>query len=217
MPDDVPKSISYTGPSMNPTLKFPDKLQVVPYTGRKIKRGDVVVFFSPENHRMVVHRVISVNARGLRTRGDHNRDSDPWILGTDHIIGRVVSAQLGNRRRTISGGTTGWLYTSRLKAIRLINSKMYSLLGPAYHRLAGADLIRRCLPRRVQARVLSFHRPAGTELNLLMGRHVIGRLPPGRKGWEIRPPFRLLVDEAKLPGGATPQSRRGDGDPKGEA
>jgi hypothetical protein len=215
MPDDAPKSISYTGPSMNPTLKFPEKLQVVPYKGRKIKRGDVVVFISPENHRMVVHRVISVDDKGLRTRGDHNRDSDPWILGPEHIVGRVVSTQLGNRRRTISGGTRGRLYTSRLKAIRLIDSKICALLGPAYHRLAGAGLLRRCLPRRVQTRVLSLHRPVGTELQLLMGRRVIGRLSPGRNEWEIRPPFRLLVDEAKLPGVESPQSK-GDGTPKSE-
>ena len=205
MPDNALKSISYTGPSMNPTLKAPEKLQVVPYAGREIKRGDVAVFFPPENHRMVVHRVISVGARGCKTRGDHNRDSDPWILSPEHIVGQVVSAQLGNRWRTISGGTRGRLYSLRLRAIYLIASKIYSLLSPAYHRLAGAGILRRCLPHQVKTRVLSFHCPAGTELQLLMGRCVIGRLLPGQKEWEIRPPFRLLVDEAKLPGGAPPQ------------
>jgi signal peptidase I len=205
VPDDTPKSISYTGPSMNPTLKAPEKLHVVPYKERKIKRGDVVVFFSPESHRMVVHRVISVDARGCRTRGDYNRDSDTWILGPERIVGRVVSAQLGNRRRTISGGMRGLLYSSRLRAIYLMKSKIYSLLGPTYHRLAGAGLLRRWLPWYEQSRVVSFHRPAGTELQLLIGRRVIGRLLPGRREWEIRPPFRLLVDEAKIPGGAPPQ------------
>jgi hypothetical protein len=213
MPDEALKSISYTGPSMNPTLKAPEKLQVVPYAGREIKRGDVVVFFSPENHRMVVHRVISIDARGLRTRGDHNSDSDPLILGPEHIVGRVVSAQLGNRRRTIAGGTRGRLYSSRLRAIYMLNSKIYSLLGPAYHRLAGASFLRRRLPRLAQTRVLSFHRPAGTELKLLMGRRVIGRLLPGRKEWEIQPPFRLFVDEVKLPNGAT-LNQRGAGLPE---
>jgi len=203
MPDEVIKSISYTGPSMNPTLKAPEKLQVVPYMGREIKRGDVVVFFPPENHRMVAHRVVSVYAKGLMTRGDHNIDNDPWILSPEHIVGQVISAQLSNTKRMISGGTRGRLYSLRLRAIYLIALKICSLLSPAYHRLAGAGILRRCLPRWVQTRVLSFHHPAGTELQLLIGRRVIGRLQPGRKKWEIRPPFRLLVDVAKLPRGST--------------
>ena len=47
--------------------------------------------------------------------------------------------------------------------------------------------------------MISLNRDGETELQLLMGRRVIGRWLPGRTGWSIRRPFRLFVDEAALP------------------
>jgi hypothetical protein len=51
----------------------------------------------------------------------------------------------------------------------------------------------------MEPKVLSFDRAAGTELQLLIGRRVIGRWPPGKIGWQIRRPYRLFVDEEALP------------------
>ena len=201
MPDDASRSISYTGPSMNPTLKTPDILQVVAYQGKKIHRGDVIVFRPPGSNHMVVHRVISVDAEGVRTRGDHNSNLDPWVLSPDRIVGRVVRAQWGNRRRLIQGGLRGRLSSIRVKTIHIIDSKMSSLLYPIYHRLAQTGLLRRWLLFRMRTRVLCFERSTGTELQLLLGRRVIGRLPPGRNEWVIWRPFRLFVDETSLPRG----------------
>lgn len=199
MPDDAPKSISYIGSSMNPTLKAPDTLQVLPYGGGKIQRGDVTVFLPPGSNHMVVHRVISVNAQGIRTRGDHNRDMDPWILSPDRIVGRVVGAQWGNRRRSIYGRVRGRLCSFGVRAIRLIDLKISSLFRPIYHRLAQTGALRRWSPAWVKTRVLSFDRSTGMELQLLMGQRVIGRLLPGKNQWVIRRPFRLFVDEGSLP------------------
>jgi len=201
MPDDARKSISYLGPSMNPTLKAPDLLQVVPYQGKEIHRGDVIVFRPPGSKGMVVHRVISVDAQGVRTRGDHNTDLDPWVLSPDRIVGRVVGAQWGNWRRSISGGLRGRSYAFGVRIIRMIDSKISPLLHPIYHRLAQTGILRRWLPFGVDTRILCFNRSTGTELQLLLGRRVIGRLLPGRNEWVIRRPFRLLVNEASLPRG----------------
>jgi hypothetical protein len=51
----------------------------------------------------------------------------------------------------------------------------------------------------MKTRAISLSHPAGTELQLLMGRRVIGRWLPGMSGWNIRRPFRLFVDEEALP------------------
>ena len=122
MHGDASKLVVYIGPSMNPTLKTPDRLQVVPYQGEKIQRGDVIVFRPPGTHNMVVHRVSSVNAQGIRTRGDKNSDIDPGILSPDRIVGRVVSAQWGNRWRPIHGGLRGGLYSLVVRVICVIDS-----------------------------------------------------------------------------------------------
>lgn len=199
MPGDASKLIVYVGTSMNPTLKAPDVFQVVPYQGEKIQPGDVIVFRPPGSRDMVVHRVISVNAQGIRTRGDKSSDIDSWILSSNCVVGRVVWAQRGNRRRSIYGGLAGRLYSLGVRAIHIIDSKVSSLLHPTYHRLAGTGVFRRWLPSRIQTRVLSFDRSIGTELQLLVGRRVIGRLVPGRNEWMIQRPFRLFINEASLP------------------
>jgi len=150
---------------------------------------------------MVVHRVISVDTQGVRTRGDKNSELDPWILSADRIVGRVVWAQWGKKQRSICGGLRGQLALFRARTIRMIDSKISSLLYPIYHRLAQTGVLRRCSPFKIHMRVLCFDRSTGTELQLLLGQRVIGRLLPGSNQWVIRRPFRLLVNETSLPRG----------------
>jgi hypothetical protein len=193
------RDMNYMGPSMNPTLKSGDGINVIPYGKRKIRIGDVIVFPSPKGYHNVVHRVISVDSQGIRTRGDNNSNIDPWTLSHDGIIGHVFWVQRGNRRRSIHGGLRGVLYSLGIRVTRMIDSKISPLLHPPYHWLARTGAFRPWLSARMQTRVLSFDRSTGTELQLVMGQRVIGRLLPGRSQWVIRRPFRLFVDEAALP------------------
>jgi len=193
------KSIIYTGPSMNPTLRSGDGLQIIPYNGKKIRSGDVIVFNSPEDGRKITHRVVSINSAGIKTRGDNNKNIDPWLLSSEKIIGRVVYAQRGKRRRTIFGGMIGQSYSVTYRVARKFSSAISPLLRPPYHWLAQAGFIKRWLKIWTKLQILSLKRPAGQELQLLLGPHVIGRLLPGRVQWNIRRPFRLIVDEESLP------------------
>jgi len=193
------KRINYIGPSMNPTLKSGDRLCVSPCDGQRIQRGDVVVFISPEDGSKVVHRVVSSNPSGIRTRGDNNNRVDPWLLSHDEILGRVVSAKRGNRWRRVFGGKIGQLLGVAIRAFRALDAGVSSRLRPKYNRLEMAGIFRPWLPTRIKIRVISFNRPEGTELQLLMGRRVVGRWLPGMSRWYIRRPFRLFVDESTLP------------------
>jgi len=194
-----PKRITYIGPSMNPTLKPGDLLCVSPCDGQRIQCGDVVVFISPEDGSRVVHRVVSSNPSGIRTRGDNNNQCDPWVLSPDHIVGCVVSLRRGNRRLKVFGGLPGHFSAMAIRAINIIDVNLTSLLRPFYQRLARAGVCRRWLPSRMRPRVISFNRDEGTELQLVMGRRVIGRWLEGKTRWHIRRPFRLFVDEESLP------------------
>ena len=194
-----PNSTSYLGSSMHPALKPGDRLQVIPSNGQKVRRGDVVIFVPPGSECRIVHRVVSIDAEGIKTRGDNNYDLDQWILRSDHILGRVVSAQRGKRRRRIFGGLMGQLYHSVVRAINLCNSSVSAMLRPSYDRLAKSGIFRRCLPAKMRPRVISLNRAAGKELQLHLGRRIIGKWLPGHKGWHIRRPFRLIVNEESLP------------------
>jgi signal peptidase len=192
-------NMNYTGPSMNPTLKAGDGLGVIPYRGKEIRIGDVVVFRHPEAQHNVVHRVVSVNSHGVRTRGDNSITIDPWVLRPGDIIGRVISAQRNHKNVSIHGGAWGRALAPVLWTRKRANSTVSRILHPAYHLLARSGLFRKCLPLHRKTRILSFNRPQGTELHLLLGTRVIGRRPPGGDQWQIARPFRLFLDETSLP------------------
>ena len=193
------KILNYIGPSMNPLFKSGDQLQIASCDLEEIRVGDVLVFVSPEDGSKVVHRVISVDSNGIRTRGDNCNQPDGWVLSPDCILGRVVTAQRGNRRRRIFGGSLGRLFAEKMRVIHAMDSCVSRLLRPAYEELARVGIFIRLLPAQMRPRVISFNRDAGIELQLVMRRRVIGRWLPGRTGWSIRRPFRLFVDEEALP------------------
>ena len=184
---------------MNPTFKAGDGLQVVPYENRRIRVGDVVVFRVPERKRHVTHRVISVDSRGVRTRGDNNNKTDSWVLRPDEITGKVVSANRGTKSLSTHGGRRGILYARSLWFIKHANLTISRILHPAYHRLAASGIFRRTLPHGAKPRIFSFTRPNGVEMQLCLGRWIIGRRRPGWEQWQVRRPFRLFIDEASLP------------------
>jgi hypothetical protein len=192
------RTMTYIGPSMNPTLKAGDRLHIIPYDGKRIRRGDVIVFIPAGSDSRIIHRVVSINCHGIRTRGDNCCQLDPWILKPDHILGRVVYARRRNRRLRVFGGSLGHLLGVTIRVINAIDQRVSGLLHPAYEWSARAGMFRRLLPAQMTPRVISFARPEGTELQLLMGRWLIGRRLPGRSRWYIRRPFRLFVDENSL-------------------
>ena len=193
------KSMNYIGSSMNPTLEPGVRLDVSAYHGQKIRKGDVVVFIPPGGDSKIVHRVISVNSDGIRTRGDNRKHEDNWVLSPDNILGRVVAVWRGKRRRRVFSGAVGQLFGVSIRGIRAIDVRVSSRLRAIYCRLAKAGVLRRWLPSGMTPRVISFNREAGTELQLVMGRRVIGRRLKGKTGWHIKRPFRLFVDEEALP------------------
>ena len=146
------KYIIYTGPSMNPTLQTGDMLYVVPYNkDRKVRRGDVVVFLTPDGGRRITHRVISINSGIIRTRGDNNSKVDNYLLSHDNLVGRVVYAFRKKKRLRIYGGGVGRLFAMAVQAIRKIRLYrrirlyVFPLLRPAYHHLVKSGILRRYL------------------------------------------------------------------------
>lgn len=189
----------YKGPSMNPTLRSPDVLQIVPYTDdRKIQRGDVIVFVPPGKSISVTHRVTSVDATGIRTRGDNNSLYDDWTLTPEMVLGRVIYAHRAKGKRRIHGGLPGRIIGAGLLANRYVNEKASRLLHPLYHYLAGTSLFRAILPERLRPHIKIIRRSSGDECLLLMGKYTIGHRMPGVDSWRIRRPFRLFVDESML-------------------
>ena len=76
-----------TGGSMSPTLAPGDVCVVV--RSEEYVRGDVVLYSSVDGGR-VLHRVIVVGPRGLRTQGDANDSLDRDAVSLRQVEGKVV-------------------------------------------------------------------------------------------------------------------------------
>ena len=193
-------AVTYYGPSMNPTLRHPDLLEVVPYGSNPIRRGDVVYYLPPTGGAKVIHRVVRVTAKGICTRGDSNSTDDPYLLQLSDVIGRVTAAWRHDRRRKIAGGPGGIWSGYRARLSLRLNSLFSPLLHGLYHTLAANRLLRRILPASQRPRVFEFRQGYQPSILKLMVRgQVIGRYNPWQKRWEIDRPWRLLVDAAMLP------------------
>jgi signal peptidase I len=195
----VEKILNYVGPSMHPTLEVGDGLQVLPYHGRQIRCGDVVVFPHPSKQSLVVHRVVRVDGQGIRTRGDNSPADDPWVLAADRILGQVSNVRRRGRQVALAAGPQGRLAGAVSRFRNQVRRAVSVGLRPAYGYFSRRRLSGRWPALRCSVRIVQFNRPQGVERQLFLGRYRVGRLAPGATQWQIRPPFRLLIDVRSLP------------------
>jgi SynChlorMet cassette protein ScmC len=189
--------IVYTGASMNPTLAEPDVLEVLPYHGRMPRRGDIIYFVPPDAERGIVHRVTAVTPQGLRTRGDNNPSDDADLVQLPYVVGQVVAAHRGARRRVIPGGRWGELHRI-LAGLHNASWRLGTrLLHAPYHSIARA--VAGHLSARLPLRVVRFAARCQTYDKLFLGRRLIGQYDRRAQRWIVRFPYRLLVDETVLP------------------
>ncbi|MDQ7783740.1 MAG: signal peptidase I [Desulfomonilaceae bacterium] len=191
-----------TGVSMYPTLKVADVLTIKPCQGNEIRPGDVALFREPNSGERVVHRIVTIDRGRITTRGDNNDRADSFVVGAGDLIGKVVAVGLGERRTRVHGGfvgrVVGRLNWTRRDVMRLLSKALH---GP-YRMLARRRVFTRLLSRRLKPRIVCYNRPRGVELRLFVGNRPIGVRRAARRTWEIDRPFRVFIDESKLPDAA---------------
>ena len=168
-------------------------MEIVPYGDTPPRVGDVVFFVPPRRDQPVVHRIARLTPAGVATLGDNNTREDAVLLQPEDILGRVIAAWRGQKRREIAGGLRGRMI-GRLTHWRRFREAGVSALRPLYATVARLELIPRLLPSRFRPRVVVFHAQGRDQFRLLLGRQVVGRYDDQRLQWRMRRPFRLLVD-----------------------
>jgi hypothetical protein len=189
---------AYSGPSMNPTLREPEIMEIMPYDSRPLRVGDVTFFLSPEADQPVVHRIVSVTTAGISMLGDNNTRKDAFLLQQKDIKGRVVAAWRGQKRRKIAGGLQGRLTSRWFRWQRVIDRGVSPMLHPFYKALSHWGLIARVLPAQIRPRVVVFQARGRDQFKLLLGRRIIGRYDDQSHQWQIQRPFELFVDGRML-------------------
>ncbi|MBF8277234.1 MAG: hypothetical protein HW390_2307 [Candidatus Brocadiaceae bacterium] len=183
---------------MNPTLREPELMEIMPYDSRPLRVGDVAFFLPPKAYQPIVHRIIRVTPAGISTLGDNNTQEDIFLLQPKDIKGQVVAVWRGQKRREIAGGLQGRWRSRRLHWRRILVNGVSHLLRPLYYALSSCGLIARLLPAPFRPRVVVFQTQGRDQFRLLLGQHIIGRYDDQKRQWHIRRPFRLLVDERAL-------------------
>jgi hypothetical protein len=191
--------VVYSGQSMNPTLRAPDLLDVVPYTGGKPAVGDIICFTPPGDEKNVVHRIIRITGSGIQTQGDNSLSADQALVQEDRIIGRVIGATREKHYRKIACGTLGrftrWRMRIRISAL----NKIFKIVRLAKPALVLTRAISHLLPGRWKPRIVLFSSRNTLIMRLFFGASVAGEFNTIRGTWTIRFPFRLLVNETALP------------------
>jgi hypothetical protein len=181
---------------MHPTFRPGDLLGVEPCRWEDLRPGEVVVFRDPRGGHQVVHRVVAVLPRGLQTQGDNCPEPDEVLIPPSLVVGRVVACERRGQLLPVASEP------SRPHVPPRVWEKLARVLGrflqPLYLRWAGrfAGLL--------PLRLMCFPRPEGPEWQLWWGKMLVGRLGPRGREWDIRRPFRLFVDERRLPGRPAP-------------
>lgn len=138
----------------------------------------------------------------LCTRGDNNTTNDPYLVGSDDIIGLVVASWRKEVRRVVPGGWRGRvlarLLLSRARAMKIASelflSKAYRLLSSWISPVANF-----LLPTRFQPRIIHYPDHTRWRYQLFVANRYVGGFDVTTGKWEIRRPYRLIVDLEKLP------------------
>lgn len=190
--------IVYAGNSMSPTLRDPELMEVMPYHGKPIRKGDVICFLSQGSDHSIVHRTITVSEKGIYTRGDHNPCMDEWVISREQVIGKVVVAWRGSKRRAILGGPLGLFLAQVLRIMNWLDRRISFWLSPIYHQASLDGRLLHLLPAHLRPRILQFRSNGQGIFFLFCGSSLIGRFVQGK--WHIYRPFRLVVDPNSLMG-----------------
>jgi len=201
-------TVRYTGPSMRPTLQ-PGDLLTVEEECRRLLIGDIIVFRDDEG-QSIVHRIVAMDQAGVKTKGDNNSEPDAGTVDRERLIGRVTAMVRGKRIITIRGGfLSGRAYRGVLLALKRCEWFLVRRLHPLYRGIAQFSWPQKVFGALLKPRFLYFNKPEGAEIQMLIDRRVIGRYLQAENGWQIRRPYRLLINETTLPrltGGGWPKA-----------
>lgn len=190
------KYSTYNGQSMLPIFQPGDGLIVEEYSAfSEIQIGDVITYRHPLKETEVVHRIIEICGNTIKTQGDNNEYQDNYELTFKDIQGKVTSLKRKKIVIEILNGPQGIKYLKKLRRKQKINSFFVDNLRPLYNIIAKTGWFYGLL----KFQCLKFNGPYGDELQLMRKGCFLGRKNPQNQNWEISFPYRLFVDEKKLP------------------
>ncbi len=81
--------------SMEPSITTGSMVIVKNVNPQLLKKGDVITFKRPsKENEFITHRILALSNKKdlsiLKTKGDHNKEIDPWVLAGGGVVGKVI-------------------------------------------------------------------------------------------------------------------------------
>jgi hypothetical protein len=197
------KYTTCVGPSMHPTLKPGDGIELYTYRApEEIKVGDVISYPHPKGTTDVVHRIVAIKADGVITRGDNNNKTDPYTVPFDQITGKVITAKRRARRIAIRGGKIGFC-VHKLMLFRKYLQPWGVLPFHLLSNLLAASGLFNVFHSALDLKIVLIEKNHQRQRILVSGHKAIGKKPAGSGEWQIRFPYKLFVNKRRLEKGET--------------
>jgi len=173
---------------MRSTFKPGEVLYTRP-AGRAVKPGDVVVY--EQGGVRVVHRVVSVETGGVRTRGDNNPSADQGVIPYEQILGVVEKAEDWDQARIITGGEKGAAKAATRWKLQAMLNQLRPIIGAPYRWLKGLRLVPKLWrPRIRQISVIVERREI---VKYLVNGRTVATFDPACGCFTCRRPYDLVI------------------------
>ncbi len=195
------QQIRYVGTSMNPWLLQNDILEWVPVSERLPVLGDVIIFHDPANTGcLIIHRAVSKYPDGSYcTRGDNMRCNDGHPVMLSAIIGVVTGGIRDERPLDVPMGYAGLRYQQYAQQRVKLISLFEHFFTRTYRKISQKKVMCRIVPQRYRQRHVLVKTHEGYDLQVYLGKRLVGWKGEKDRDWTILPPYRLFIDWGHLP------------------
>lgn len=120
-------------PSMEPNINVYDVVLVKKANINKLKKGDVITFYSTNNYfgdTPITHRIVNIDDRtSIIVKGDHNEKADNEKVIPKNIIGKVILVipSLGKLQFFLAS-KSGFIVAIIIPAIVIITYDVYKIM-----------------------------------------------------------------------------------------
>jgi hypothetical protein len=97
------------GWSMAPFIRDGDMITVAPLSNKPPRIGEVIAFVHPQSGKLVVHRAVGVNEKGLLIQGDSVQGGSDGIVPYPLLLGTVTRIERNGKRVWIGLGMERYL------------------------------------------------------------------------------------------------------------
>ncbi len=186
---------------MNPALLQDDILEWVPVSERLPVPGDVIIFRDPANTGcLIIHRVVIKYPDGSYcTRGDNMLFNDMHPVMHSEIMGVVTGGIREDRPMVVSMGSAGMRHHQYAQQRVKLLTRFEHFFAKPYWKISQIKFICRMVPERYQQRLVLVKTHEGYDLQVYLGRRLVGWKGEKDRDWTILPPYRLFIDRGHLP------------------